>query len=95
MSISIAASPISQERFYDQAIADFTKVIALKPDDANVYNQRAWNYHLKGEDAKGLSDANKAIALAPNDTANIETRAEIYERSFANATMLSPTTARR
>jgi len=49
--------------FYDQAIADFTQVIALEPDLAVPYNGRAWAYHLKGQDAKGLPDANKAIAL--------------------------------
>ena len=46
---------------YDLAISDFTKQMALAPDNA-AYNDRAWAYHLKGEDAKGLADAEKAIA---------------------------------
>jgi Flp pilus assembly protein TadD len=41
---------------------------------------RAWNYHLAGQDTEGLSDANRAIALAPKNASFIETRAEIYEK---------------
>jgi Tfp pilus assembly protein PilF len=35
---------------------------------------------LKGDDAKGLPDAEKAIMMAPNNADSIETRAEIYEK---------------
>ena len=35
---------------------------------------------MKGEDAKGLPDAEKAVAMAPKNAASMETRAEIYER---------------
>ena len=35
---------------------------------------------MKGEDAKGLADIEKAVALVPNDAAYIETRAEILEK---------------
>jgi tetratricopeptide (TPR) repeat protein len=55
-------------------------LIQLKPNDAIGYNNRAWNYHLAGRDAEGLSDANQAVSLAPNDAGTIETRAEIFEK---------------
>ena len=50
---------------HDAAIADFSQGIAVKPDFASGYNSRAWSLHMKGEDAKGLADIEKAIALAP------------------------------
>jgi Tfp pilus assembly protein PilF len=52
----------------------------LNPQYSDAYNSRAWTYHVKGEDAKGLPDAEKAVALAPKDANSIETRAEIYEK---------------
>jgi tetratricopeptide (TPR) repeat protein len=70
----------AEKGFYDLAIADYTTAIERLPPDANVYNARAWAFHLKGEDAKGLPDANQAIALAPTDAYSIETRAEIFEK---------------
>jgi tetratricopeptide (TPR) repeat protein len=65
---------------YDQAIGDYTKAIERLPVNADVYNRRAWAYHLKGENVKALPDANKAVALAPADANCRETRAEIYEK---------------
>ena len=64
----------------DQAIGDYTKAIEQLPANPDVYNRRAWAYHLKNEDANGLPDANKAVALAPADANCLETRAEIYEK---------------
>ncbi len=63
-----------------EAIADFTKEIARKPDYAKAYDNRGWTYHLKGEDAQGPPDAEKAVVLAPTDANCFGTRAEIYER---------------
>jgi len=73
----------------DRAISDYTKAIAvisanasptLQGDLATAYNGRAWSYHLEKQDAVGLADAEKAVALAPHDPEAVETRAEIYER---------------
>jgi tetratricopeptide (TPR) repeat protein len=74
------AALYEKKKLYDMAIADYSKVIEFKPDYAEVYNNRAWDYHLKGEDAKGLPDAEKAVGLAPTDTYFLETRAEIEEK---------------
>jgi tetratricopeptide (TPR) repeat protein len=66
---------------YDQAIADYTRSIALKPDDAGAYGNRGAAYYFKGgndRDEKGLydqaiadytqaiADETRAIALKPN-----------------------------
>ena len=64
---------------YDLAIADDTRAIAFRPRYAAAYNNRAWAYHGKGEDAKGLPDAQKAVAWERISN-NLETRAEIYEK---------------
>jgi tetratricopeptide (TPR) repeat protein len=67
----------------DAAIAGCTALIQSGQETttplAVAYNNRAWNLHLKGQDAAALADASTAVTLAP--TANhLETRAEIYER---------------
>ena len=46
---------------------------------AMAYNNRAWAYHEKGEDAKGLPDAEQAVVLEPIPS-RLDTRAEIYEK---------------
>ena len=48
----------------DKPIADFTKAIALQPDYPLAYDYRAWAFHMMGDDAKGLPDA-EAVVLAP------------------------------
>jgi tetratricopeptide (TPR) repeat protein len=65
---------------HDAAIADFSQAIVLKPDFASGYNSRAWSLHMKGEDAKGLPDIEKALTMSANNAAYIETRAEIFEK---------------
>jgi tetratricopeptide (TPR) repeat protein len=67
-------------KVYDQAIAEYTRSIAVTQDYAPAYNGRAWAYHQEGEDANGLPDAERAVKLSPNNADSIETRAEIYER---------------
>lgn len=65
---------------FDEAIADTTKTLELRPANAAAYNSRAWALHLKGEDALALPDAEKVVTLAPNSVPPLETRAEIYEK---------------
>jgi Tfp pilus assembly protein PilF len=40
------------KKLYDQATADFSKAIELKPNYAQAYNNRAWYYHMAGQDAR-------------------------------------------
>lgn len=63
----------------DAAIADYTAAIAIFPA-ARFYNNRAWALHIKGDDAKGLPDAMKALERNPKQPSFLETRAEIYEK---------------
>lgn len=49
----------------DQAIADYSKAIALKPDIAIAYIDRGLAYSKKGLDDQAIADFTKAIALQP------------------------------
>jgi tetratricopeptide (TPR) repeat protein len=70
----------NSKHLYDKAIADYTTVMALSPNNAGVFINRAWAYHLEGRDTEALPDANKAVDLAPRSASIIETRAEIHEK---------------
>src|SRR5262249_36117069 len=45
---------------------------------ASIYNQRAWQRFLEHKSVDGLPDAEKAVALAPNNTSVLDTRGQIY-----------------
>ena len=52
---------------HNRAIEDFSKVIALDPNDAYAaYTNRGLAYYRKGQHDRAIKDYNKAIALAPN-----------------------------
>ena len=59
------------QRKYDEAIADFSEVIRLKPRFAENYADRARAYVSKGEGDKALADLEEAVRLDP---ANIRVR---------------------
>src|ERR1700722_19468302 len=46
---------------YDQAIADFTKAITLRPDFAMAYNNRGFVYATKGLWTEAVTEYNHAI----------------------------------
>jgi len=51
---------------YDQAIADETKAIALKPDYALAYFDRGFAYEKKGQRDQAIADYRAALKLNPN-----------------------------
>jgi tetratricopeptide (TPR) repeat protein len=60
-----------KQKEYDRAIDDYTNVIDRGPDEcvSVAYNNRAEALNFKGEYAKALVDANKAIELSLDDGA--------------------------
>jgi Flp pilus assembly protein TadD len=52
---------------YDSAIADYTQVIRLDPNDAVAYSSRGLAYNTKGQKALAIKDLEKALSLTPND----------------------------
>ncbi len=67
-----------QERWAD-SVADYSKAIALDPDDYYSLNNRAWAYMKMGQSPKGLPDAQKAIQLAPRWAEARDTAGHILE----------------
>ena len=63
---------------YDDAIADYDKAIALNPNHAYAYNNRAVAYGIKGDLDRAIADLDKAIALNPNDATAYTIRGNAY-----------------
>lgn len=53
---------------YEEALADFTKALELKPDYANVWVNRGIVYQNRGQHDLALADFNKTLEFAPNDS---------------------------
>ena len=68
----------ANKREYDLALADWTKAIALDPEDAGVYRNRGTAYLFKGELDKAIQDFNKAIDLEPKDAGVYNNRGLAY-----------------
>jgi tetratricopeptide (TPR) repeat protein len=64
---------------YKQSIADYTKTLAITPNDPDSYGNRAGAYLMAGDTADALADAKKAVALAPTAN-NVLIRAEVYQK---------------
>jgi tetratricopeptide (TPR) repeat protein len=56
---------LSGAQEYDQAIANYTAAIELKPNYAEAYNDRGFSYYLKGDFERAISDFTRAIELRP------------------------------
>ena len=66
-------------REFDQAIAEYTRAIALKPNFAEAYNNRAYaNYSKYDGTGDPLSDLNRAIELRPDYPHALNTRGCVY-----------------
>ncbi|MFA9476192.1 MAG: tetratricopeptide repeat protein, partial [Filomicrobium sp.] len=71
----IVADPGREPRI----IADYTKTVALDPNDAAAYTNRGNSYDDKGEYALAIADFDKAIALNPNDANAYYNRGNAYD----------------
>ncbi len=58
---------------YDQAIADYTKAIAIKPDYVHAYSNRGFAYEKEGgHTAQAVADYRAALKLDPNNQTSKE-----------------------
>jgi tetratricopeptide (TPR) repeat protein len=48
------------------------------PNHPKPYTQRAWSYHVRGEDDRAMTDVQKALSLDPNDGEALSTRGTLY-----------------
>ena len=100
--IALPALAFTQQQYFwcnnhtftdDQRIAGCTAIIQTGGYNgthtlAAAYSHRAWAYHRKGENAKGLADANKAVAMEPTAD-HFQCRAEIQEKLGQRAKAIS------
>ncbi len=63
---------------YKEAIADFSKAIALKPTLSTTYASRGECYLCIGDYDSAIQDCTKSIELYPEDWTAFENRAEAY-----------------
>jgi tetratricopeptide (TPR) repeat protein len=87
---------------YEEAIADYTQAIGLRPDYAEAYFQRAWTYHEMGQDDMAMGDWSKTIELRPDQWGTYYVRGRVYYqngqgesavRDLTKAIELKPDTA--
>jgi tetratricopeptide (TPR) repeat protein len=63
---------------YPKAIADYTKAIAINPEDADAYTYRGGAYDTLKDYPKAISDYTKVIAINPEDAYGYIIRGSIY-----------------
>jgi putative PEP-CTERM system TPR-repeat lipoprotein len=69
---ALAAFYIKQKK-YDEAVAEYTRVLAEHPTDADALNNSAWLYQQKGDLAKARGLAEQAVAAAPRSPVTDDT----------------------
>ena len=52
---------------YDKALADYSELIKLKPNEIRYLNYRAYIYELKNDLQNSLADNEKILKLDPNN----------------------------
>lgn len=66
-------------RRFTESIADFDKAIALNPQNAMAFNNRAWANFKWHKDARGLDDVEQALQLDPGSEYAWDTRAHLMQ----------------
>jgi tetratricopeptide (TPR) repeat protein len=77
-------SAYHDRREYDRAIADYTKIIEIKPRDAVAYNNRGMAYRAKGDNDSAIADYTKAIDIDPTDARAHNNRGIAYRAKGDN-----------
>ena len=67
------------QQHYPEAIADFSEALKLKPDDAGIYERRAYVEMKTNAYDKALADYSEAIKLKPKEVRYYLLRSYIYE----------------
>lgn len=65
---------------YEQAISDFNRALALRPQQADVYAFRAWSQRKRNQPEAALADWNMAIRLDALDPKHLADRAKLLTR---------------
>jgi tetratricopeptide (TPR) repeat protein len=66
----IRGNAYSDKELYDQAVADYTKALSLKPDPV-AYGDRGLVYAKQGHKDEAVADFHAALKLDPTDQASL------------------------
>ncbi|HEY3889041.1 MAG TPA: tetratricopeptide repeat protein [Caulobacteraceae bacterium] len=67
----IRGNAYSDKEMYDQAIADYSKALSLKPDPV-AYGDRGLVYAKQGNAPLALADFRAALAIDPTDQVSLD-----------------------
>jgi tetratricopeptide (TPR) repeat protein len=76
-------------RDYDKALADYSEVIKLKPNEVRYYNYRGYIYEVKDDLQNSMADTEKALKLDPNNQ-EAKGRKQRLEQKLAERVPLTP-----
>ncbi len=68
----------ARARDYDRAIAEYSQAIGIDPDNAAVFNNRAYAYWSKGETDRVIEDYSAALRIEPDNVVALVNRAVAY-----------------
>lgn len=71
---------MAQQKNWSETIRMASIAISIDPSDSDAYILRSWVYLEKGFRENALADAEKAVALAPENTAALNNRGLHYRR---------------
>jgi tetratricopeptide (TPR) repeat protein len=64
-----------------EALADFDRAIALDPQNARAFRERANSSRSAGRIDRALADANEAVRLDPNDAKSFDGRGNVFNNN--------------
>jgi tetratricopeptide (TPR) repeat protein len=68
------------ERRFDQAIADYSKALEMRPEDASIFVARGYAFLVKGELNKAVADFTSAIRISPSHSLALNNRGLAYRK---------------
>src|SRR5205807_522766 len=74
---------------YDQALADYSELIKLKPNEIKYVNYRAYIYEIKNDLQNSMADNEKILKVDPNNQ-DAKARKQRLEQKIAERTPLTP-----
>ena len=67
---------------YEDALADFTKVLELQPDNAHAYFRRAFAFKSLGKFEEAAEDFEKSRSLQPDNPNLVVNYKKIYDIAY-------------
>ncbi|HEV3443522.1 MAG TPA: tetratricopeptide repeat protein [Gemmataceae bacterium] len=80
LALNRRAETYAAARDFTRAIADYSELIRLNPQDADRYSNRGACYGFKGDFESGIADFSEAIRLNPKSSLFYKSRALAYFR---------------